>query len=343
MSPKPDQNPAHDMSATSKKPPSPPSPSASIILISPSNRVLLLHRVQKASSFPSAHVFPGGNLEESDGPLSTEQTDPRRHQDCLAYRRGAIRELFEESGILLARKGGGANGSLLEVSARDRRHGRRAIHSKKIGFDQWLKDVSGGTATLDTDSLIPFTHWITPPNVPKRYTTQMYVYFVPKREEGNESVHAIGDEIETTAAEWMYAREWLDRSRKEEIILFPPQFILLYLVSEILDAGGVGSAKSLAQIERRRAELRRFIEKDGDPVWRDKYISPQAISFGDAAGGRAALALDKPGPELKGSGLKGEHERVVLVRFKKEGPREVEVGWRKDVLKMMREGERGKL
>jgi len=54
------------------------------------------------------------------------------------------------------------------------------------------------------------------------------------------------------------------------------------------------------------------------------------------------LALDKPGPELKDSGLVGEKERVVLVRFKKEGPREVEVRWRKDVLGEQRE-ERSKI
>lgn len=47
--------------------------------------------------------------------------------------------------------------------------------------------------------------------------------------------------------------------------------------------------------------------------------------------GRAVLGLDKPGPELEGSGRNGERERVVLVDFAKTGPRKVEVVWRKDV------------
>ena len=41
--------------------------------------------------------------------------------------------------------------------------------------------------------------------------------------------------------------------------------------------------------------------------------------------GRSVLALDKPGPELKGSGRGGDARRVVLVRFSKEGPRDVDV------------------
>lgn len=48
--------------------------------------------------------------------------------------------------------------------------------------------------------------------------------------------------------------------------------------------------------------------------------------------GRSVLALGKPGQELEWSGRSGDPERVVLVRFSKEGPRDVEVRWKKDVL-----------
>ena len=48
--------------------------------------------------------------------------------------------------------------------------------------------------------------------------------------------------------------------------------------------------------------------------------------------GRSVLALDKPGPELADSGRRGDDERVVLVKFSKEGPRNVEVRLRRDVL-----------
>ena len=47
--------------------------------------------------------------------------------------------------------------------------------------------------------------------------------------------------------------------------------------------------------------------------------------------GRTVLAIDQPGPELEGSGLRGDYERVIFVRFRKDGPREFDVGWRREV------------
>lgn len=296
-----------------------PSPSSSIIVVSPSNRILLLHRLQKSSAFPSAHVFPGGNLEPSDGHVPASGKE--RHIDNLAYRTGGIRELFEESGVLLAKENGSPG--LLEVSDADRIQGRKDTHSHKIAFADWLKNQSP-RARLDTDGLIPFTHWVTPPNVPKRYTTQMYVYFIPLSEEGNDSVKAVADEVETMAAEWGFAKDWTRRAREGEIILFPPQYLLLDLASQFLDV-------SEGDLESRRERLRHFIRTDGTPTWDKKYISPLGLSFG-RNDGRAVLALDKPGPELKDTDLTGDDQRVVLVKFQKEGPRRVEVRWRKDVM-----------
>jgi 8-oxo-dGTP pyrophosphatase MutT (NUDIX family) len=291
--------------------------------------------VRTSSAFPSAHVFPGGNLSPADGPLPASGT--ARHTDKLAYRTGAIRELFEESGILLARdtaplaSNPHPTGGLISVSARDRLGGRRATHSEKVGFASWLKRQSP-SARLDTENLIPFTHWITPPNVPKRFSTQMYLYFVPVgEEEGNESLHATSDEKENTAAEWKSASEWIGLSRRGEIILFPPQFLLLLLASEFLDRGG--PAEGRAEVEARREALRRFVESDGTPPWRDKYISPLSLlgSGGVMRDGRTVLAIDAPGLELEGSGLRGDSERVIFVKFRNEGPREVDVGWRREV------------
>ncbi len=309
------------------KAPVPASPSASTILISPTNEILLLHRVQTSSAFPSAHVFPGGNLEASDGELPSDPKDVARHVDSIAYRTGAIRELFEESGILLARSSSSAT-SLLRLSRDTRRQGRKDVHSHKTTFKNWLSESSGSSAVLDTDRLIPFTHWVTPPNVPKRFTTQMYLYFVDPTEQGNPSVHATADKIETMAPEWRSARDWLSRARSGEIILFPPQFLLLYLVSEMLDGPGEGPEDIL----RKRETLKKRIEEE---KWGQKYISPIGTSVGED--GRSVLALDKPGPELRGSGLKGEEDYVVLVKFNKEGPRDVDVGLKKDLPKERRD------
>lgn len=314
-----------DASKQSKPPPR-PSPSASVIVISGANRVLLLHRTKTSSAFPSAHVFPGGNLEPSDGPLPESDSDPARHRDSIAYRTGAIRELFEESGVLLARESDAPNQPLLSLDPDVRLAGRNNVHGGKISFHSWLKEQSP-TAVLDTDSLIPFTHWITPTNVPKRFTTQMYVYFVPVTERRRHLL-ATADQVETMSPEWKTASEWVAEANSGKIILFPPQYILLYLIAKFLDKPDDPSdSRDIPEEERnsRRQALTKFMIEDQSPVpWTDKFISPSPIAQ-KWKDGRQILALDKQGPELRDSGLQGDKSRFVLVRFSKEGPREVEV------------------
>lgn len=119
-----------------------PKPSASIVLLSPTNQVLLLHRVKTSSAFPSAHVFPGGNLSEfHDGPVPPPE-DSKRHEDSQAYRLGAVRETFEESGILLARDKTNP-GSLLNLPAAERDKARKAIYGNESKFNEWLDSVGG--------------------------------------------------------------------------------------------------------------------------------------------------------------------------------------------------------
>ena len=107
-----------------------------MILVSPKNEILLLHRVKTSTSFASAHVFPGGNLSSQDGPCPPVE-DVSRHEDGPHYRRAAIRELFEESGILLAKDG--SSGKMLVVDEATREQGRKLIHQNKATFDEWLK------------------------------------------------------------------------------------------------------------------------------------------------------------------------------------------------------------
>ena len=115
---------------------------ASVLLISPTNQILLLHRVQTSSSFPSAHVFPGGTLSaKHDGEIPAPDS-PLRHEDGEAYRLAAIRETFEESGILLAKNK--KTGRLLtEVGDEEREEGRKAVHGGKVKFTEWLAEKGG--------------------------------------------------------------------------------------------------------------------------------------------------------------------------------------------------------
>lgn len=113
----------------------------SILLISSSNEILLLHRVKTATSFASAHVFPGGHLAFQDGELPPI-ADIRRHEDSRPYRMAAIRECFEESGILLANSREKPN-ELLILSDEDREQGRHAVHNNEIEFQAWINEKGG--------------------------------------------------------------------------------------------------------------------------------------------------------------------------------------------------------
>ncbi|RMY64040.1 hypothetical protein D0863_10096 [Hortaea werneckii] len=342
-----------------KKGPAIPRPSSSVLLVSPNNQVLLLQRVKQSTSFASAHVFPGGNVSTFHDGEPPGPEYPERHEDSDIYRLAAIRETFEESGILLARNAG--FGRLIEVPQAEREEGRRLVHSNQIPFTQWLAQ-KGGRA--DIEGLVPFTRWVTPTNVPKRFTTQMYLYFLPTLNQtplsdasqvegevtGDSSeaevqipIPTADGGVEHTNARFLPASVWLRLAQEGRIILFPPQFFLLHQVAQHFDrlpsptAYGSLTREPVAreELEARRKRLLEFV-KSGTPPWTEMCISPsvQPPRGGKRReDGRVVLGLHRPGPELEalggtgGGGRKreGVREQCVLVDFKKEGPRRLEV------------------
>lgn len=347
-------------------------PSSSIVLLSPTNQVLLLHRVQTSTSFPSAHVFPGGNIspfhESARFPLPPPGS-PDRHRDSPAYRLAAIRETFEESGILLARRQGApaGGGPLLAVPEADRERARREVHGNRLNFQDWVRRDLGGAPCAD--ELVPFTRWVTPPSMPKRFTTQMYLFLMPlasaapRADVDVDVVQAPTSDggVEHTAATFADAAEWLRRQARGEIVLFPPQCYLLTLVAEVLASvpapEGEGEGGGRARYAAQREALLDFVGrtpasagpegggKKPHPTalipWSEKVMSPHTLLVRDSDR-RIVLGVDKPGPELKGSGRGGDFERVVLVDFTKQGPKRVEVRNREDVLREEKEAKKKK-
>ncbi len=124
----------------------------SVLLISPTNQILLLHRVRTSSAFPSAHVFPGGNCDEFHDGAIPPPNSSERHVDGEAYRMAAIRETFEESGILLAKNAG--FGRLIEVEDAEREEVRKLVHTGKVKLEKWLAG-KGGRADTGECSLKP--------------------------------------------------------------------------------------------------------------------------------------------------------------------------------------------
>jgi hypothetical protein len=220
--------------------------------------------------------------------------------------------------------------------------------------------------------LIPFTRWITPPGVPKRFTTQMYLFMLPLslpsgaaavRQEA--IVPTPDGGIEHTAATFDHVSSWLARAQTGEVLLLPPQAFLLTLLARFLTgtgstdakststtAGGQASTPSTEELQAQRDELLAFLARiptaqspraAAHPTsripWADKAMSPHVIL--GRSDGRVVLALDKPGLELKDSGRGGDYETVVLARFTKNGAVDVEVRDREEVLNEERKAAAG--
>lgn len=226
------------------------------------------------------------------------------------------------------------------LTEQERDDGRKAVHAEKVPFAEWVKQQGG---EMDTDGLVPFTRWLTPANIPKRYSTQMYLYFLPLEsglELGKQTkqIHIPTPDggVEHTAANFAWAGEWIDSALKGECVLFPPQFFLLSLVADFLKPPPpkVGKDEKLntERLKEQRRKLMEFVQ-GGDPPWGDKCISPNPIK---KSGDTLWMGMGDAGPELEGTGRSGDKERVLKVELSGEiergrrTPRPKEVVMKKD-------------
>ena len=219
---------------------------------------------------------------------------------------------------------------MLELSDKEREDGRHAIHNEQITFKEWLKNAEG---EADIASLIPFTRWLTPTTVPRRrFSTQMYIYFLPLTSpmlsQAQNTVPTSDGGIEHTEALFKPVSEWLRLSKADEVILFPPQFFLLSLIAPYLQATTEETDTSTLQMQRNA--LMDFVrkEEDGEPSWAEKSISPHQIF---KLGHRQVMGLEQAGPELAGTGRKGDGKRVMVWEFRDGRHQNLEVCWRADV------------
>lgn len=161
-------------------------------------------------TFPNLHVFPGGKVDAADADLAhiCEGLDDAEASDRLGIASGglrywvtAIRECFEECGVLLAYR----NGELFEPRDDDE-HAR---------FDGYRSALIEGTDTLPclarreglrlaTDRVLYFSHWITPASAPARFDTRFFATAMPAGQ------LARGHRRETVAGSWVTARDALD-------------------------------------------------------------------------------------------------------------------------------------
>lgn len=176
-----------------------------------------------------AYVFPGGRVDAADhsadpswcdGVAEAESDIPGvATDDALAFRVAAARELFEEAGVLMARRDAGAFVSF--ASADDRRrceHLRAEVHGGHRGFREV---VEGERLRLALDALVPFAHWVTPPSDTRRFDARFFAACAPPRQ------LAAHDGQESTAGIWVRPRDALAGVADGDMALPPPTWATL--------------------------------------------------------------------------------------------------------------------
>jgi 8-oxo-dGTP pyrophosphatase MutT (NUDIX family) len=191
--------------------------------------LFLMQRHLSQAFMGGAHVFPGGSLDESDadpglaaylgGFCAAEarlllQELELPEATALGLFLTAIRETFEEAGVLLARGSSGEPIDLVDPGAAERfAFYRVELHERRLT----LADLARREGILYApDLLIPYSHWITPETEPRRFDTRFFLARFPERQV------AVHDRMELTESCWMTTGSALADQEAGRIALMPP-------------------------------------------------------------------------------------------------------------------------
>lgn len=242
------------MTATSEENPEsvPLRPAATVMLIRDHPldglEVFMLQRTLKAAFASGMYVFPGGRVDDVDNGNSLEALcDGRSDGDAsallglsrggLAYWVAAIRECFEEAGVLLARRVGEPDPIDFdehEIQARFAR-ARDAVNDGSLQFVDLIRAEG---LRLATDSIHYVSHWITPIGESRRFDTRFFVAPAPSRQE------PLHDDGETIDSLWVTPADALQRHREGKLAMIPPTISNLEF---LLPHDDVNSALQAAQ------------------------------------------------------------------------------------------------
>jgi 8-oxo-dGTP pyrophosphatase MutT (NUDIX family) len=201
---------------------------ATVMLVrdDPDFEVFMLRRNLEAAFMGGAYVFPGGAVDPDDrAPELLARCNGRDDAGAsaalglpaggLGFWVAAVREAFEEAGVLLARSADTGLPVDLDDGARAARleRARRAVGGGDCAFLDVVRDED---VLLDVGALHLFSHWITPAVSPRRFDTWFFVAAAP---EGHAYLH---DDGETVASVWIRPADALDRAERGELeLIFP--------------------------------------------------------------------------------------------------------------------------
>ena len=236
-----------------------PRPAATVVLLRPGRDglvALLTHRPASMAFAPDVHVFPGGRVDEADLDASVQArsvTSPEAAAtalggdlppvDALGAYIAAIREAFEEVGILLADHDadadlGDARATLLASAA------------------AWPSIVDRLDLRLRTDLLVPLSRWVTPPILERRFDARFFAAAMPDEADAT----LIGDEV--VAHAWHRPIDALESMGRGELAMWLPTSTTL---AQLLWVSSVDEIRS-SMAPGRLGEVE--VEEVGDAVVR---------------------------------------------------------------------------
>jgi 8-oxo-dGTP pyrophosphatase MutT (NUDIX family) len=215
--------------------------------------VFMVRRASRMGFLGGAHVFPGGALDAKDAePRLLDLASGfeavgdlgRIHEDSVRARGlllAAARELFEESGILLARSADGDWVDLDEEGPRSERlaAGRAALSARGGDFAALM---AGDGLRVDVSGLRFFAHWITPEREKRRFDTRFFLARAPERQSARHC------DVESSEGEWITPARAFERYRGREIELVPPTIASLERLCDFASVDDALAAFELATV-----------------------------------------------------------------------------------------------
>jgi 8-oxo-dGTP pyrophosphatase MutT (NUDIX family) len=215
--------------------------------------VFVLRRTTSAAFAAGMFVFPGGRVDEVDGAAAIEAyctgLDDVAASGALGLDHGglafwvaAVRECFEEAGVLLARR---RDGGPPRVDAAD----RRAVHAGELSMVELCRRHD---LVLDLASIRYVAHWVTPVGESRRFDTRFFLAAAPSGQDGQH------DDAELVDSRWVRPADALAEVEAGHLLMLPPTLAnLRVLATSDSVAAALAAAEAAGRPERVEPRLRR--------------------------------------------------------------------------------------
>ncbi len=251
-------------------------PAATVMLVEdkPDLQVFMMERSANTVFAGGMWVFPGGSVDHNDKPghfepYCTHRSDAEASQllgldqGGIAYYVAAVREAFEEAGILLALHKD--TGISLDIQTPEDQV-RFDAHRDRVNeqSDQFLSVIESEDLLLDVGQMHYVARWITPEGPPRRFDARFFVTRMPTNQNPRHDDH------ELVHCAWFSPTEILEREKAGDMVLMSPTLRMIKTLAKFNSADEViAAAETVLPDERARINADRELVLPGDPGYDD--------------------------------------------------------------------------